>query len=201
MPLIYLIRHGRPRFSDDLRRFLGRTNLPLSQNAWKELLPASNYLSDKGITAVFTSPLVRCVQTAKIIFGSNVRHTICPELVEINMGGWEMKTRDEIESIYPGEYQRRGQDMAAYRPPGGESFLDVQKRAVSALQKLARESAEPIAVVAHAGVNRCVLCAIQGRSLSELFDIRQPYGCINVLRCDSGGLRFVTTLFLQEVWR
>ncbi|KAF5033768.1 Histidine phosphatase superfamily [anaerobic digester metagenome] len=48
---------------------------------------------------------------------------------------------------------------------------------------------EPLAIVAHGGVNRVLLCRILGMPLENLFRLEQHYACINVLHAGDGGFR------------
>ena len=109
-------------------------------------------------------------------------------LVEIDLGAWEGLSLAEVQARFPGEYEQRGQDLAAYRTPGGESFSEVADRACPALADLARDRSGPLLVVAHMGVNRAVLSRLLGRPLALLLDIPQAYLAVNVLCAGPQGL-------------
>ncbi len=57
----------------------------------------------------------------------------------------------------------------------------MQKRAVAALEAIVRASRGEVLVVAHGGVNRCLLCHLLGMPLGHLFRLGQEYACLNLL--------------------
>ena len=175
MGSIYLIRHGIPALPYKGHRFLGRTDYPLSEEGRRALGELRGYFHEKDIARVYSGPLFRALETAREIFGSERRVEVVPALTEIEMGDWEGLTRTEVESKFPGEYELRGERMADYAPPGGESFRDVQKRSLAALRDIARGAGDA-AIVTHAGVIRCVTCELRGIPLDDLFTVEVPYG-------------------------
>ena len=60
--------------------------------------------------------------------------------------------------------------------------MDCACRVMSALYEALRSTRGNILIVGHAGVNRILLCQALGKSMNELFDIRQDYGCLNLIR-------------------
>ncbi|HZE21080.1 MAG TPA: histidine phosphatase family protein, partial [Desulfobaccales bacterium] len=66
--------------------------------------------------------------------------------------------------------------------PGGESLMDVHRRALPKLHELIQKHHEQaFIIVAHAGVNRVILSEALGLSLDHLFRLDQNYGCLNVI--------------------
>jgi probable phosphoglycerate mutase len=91
-------------------------------------------------------------------------------LTELSFGQWEGLTMDEIERRYPGEWDRRHQNMWTYVMPGGESYEMVARRASDWLN----EAHGPMLVVTHGGVER-VLRGLYGRlPLSEIGHLAEP---------------------------
>lgn len=83
-----------------------------------------------------------------------------------------------MEQSFPGQYARRGQDLAHFRPDGGESFADVQCRALAALAHWrARYPEGHLLLVGHAGLNRTLLAGYLALPLNDLLRIPQPYAC------------------------
>ncbi|MHC1751177.1 histidine phosphatase family protein [Humidesulfovibrio sp.] len=66
---------------------------------------------------------------------------------------------------------------------GGESFRQVQERAWHALQSILAEHSGLLLVVAHAGVNRALICRLIGLPLQQLFLLGQDYCGLTVLEC------------------
>ena len=185
---IYLIRHGVPALPYKGHRFLGRTDYPLSEEGKRAIGELCGYFSEKYISRVYSGPLSRALETAQEIFGVERRVEIIHALTEVEMGAWEGLTREEVEWKFPGEYELRGERMAGYTPPGGESFLDVQKRSIAALRDIARGAGDAAAIT-HAGVIRCVICELRGIPLDDLFTVAVPYGGMTRIISENGALR------------
>jgi probable phosphoglycerate mutase len=84
-------------------------------------------------------------------------------------------------------------DFGGYRPPEGESFRDLQKRVLPVFKEIVSAARGNVLIVAHAGVNRVVLCHVLGMPINHLFRIAQDYGCLNVIET-RGNLFSVTSL-------
>ena len=186
--LIFLLRHGAID-NPPPRRFLGRSDLPLNADGVRQARDLARWMGVLPFRRVCASPLSRAVETAALVSGRPAAAIERVEtLVEIDLGAWEGLSLAEVQVRFPGEYEQRGQDLAAYRTPGGESFSEVADRACPALADLARDRSGPLLVVAHMGVNRAVLSRLLGRPLALLLDIPQAYAAVNVLCAGPQGL-------------
>ena len=149
-------------------------------------------LSGVAFDAVYSSDLLRCLQTAEIIAARRCRRSPRPDtglpvrreprLREINTGLWEGLTDAEARLTYPQDHAERERDLIGYPFPGGESFRELQRRAVAAFHDLLAADAVNVLAVAHRGVNRVLLCHLLRLPLDRLFSFRQDYGCINLVR-------------------
>ena len=186
--LIFLLRHGAID-NPPPRRFLGRSDLPLNADGVRQARDLARWMGVLPFRRVCASPLSRAVETAALVSGRPAAAIERVEtLVEIDLGAWEGLSLAEVQVRFPGEYEQRGQDLAAYRTPGGESFSEVADRACPALADLARDMPGPLLVVAHMGVNRVVLSRLLGRPLALLLDIPQAYAAVSVLCAGPQGL-------------
>ena len=136
------------------------------------------------ITSVWSSPMLRCRQTAEAMAGALPCETL-PGLEELDCGEWDGLSFDFIRKRFPEHYARRGIDPLL-PPPGGETAMHAAARGLAALETLAASTQGNLAVVAHAGINRAVLCTLMQKPLSEMRTLPQPYLCMNVLRYDGG---------------
>ena len=185
MTTIYLLRHGAiEQFSP--RRFVGQTDFPLTEAGREQARLWQDVLADVPFSLAVASDLARCRETAAIVLaGRELPVRVEPRFREIRLGTWEGLTSDEVRCRYPGAYERRGHDLTGFRPDDGESFVDVQLRAVEALEELAGVDGN-VLVVAHGGVNRTILCHILGIDLSRLFRLGQDYCRLNLLTAEDG---------------
>jgi len=184
---LYLVRHGKID-TGGVKRFIGRTDLPLNENGRKQAALLRESLSGVQFNAVFCSHLDRSVSTARIICEKQpVQPTVNKQLGEIHLGDWEGMSFDEIRSLYPAEFDRRGIDIVNHRPSGGESFAQCAGRVIPALNEILTRWDGRVLIVGHAGVNRMIICHLLGIPPANLFKIRQDYGCLNTFvsrRCD-----------------
>lgn len=180
MSTVYLMRHGAI-LQRHPRRFVGQTDFPLIEEGRVQAALWRESLADLPFTAAVTSDLTRCRETAAIVLdGRDVPVRCDPRLREILLGGWEGLTVEEVHEQFPGAYERRGCDLSGFHPQGGESFFDVQKRALAAIDELA-DLPGNVLVVAHGGVNRTLLCHALGVPLDHLFRLGQQYCGLNIL--------------------
>ena len=114
---------------------------------------------------------------------------ILPDLREIALGAWEGLTVDEVRNRFPGCHEARGMNLAGFRPQAGESFVDLLSRAWPAFEAVVHGPNERVAIVAHSGVNRVLLCRILDIPLGNLFRLEQNYGCFNAIHHDETGYR------------
>jgi|GEM_PF-85945 len=185
---IYLARHGALRLPKDGnapnqgRRYIGQSDIPLSDEGIQQALNLREELRHVHLSAIYSSDLTRCLKTAEIVGEPHqLRPTPRRDLREILLGRWEGKTFNEIKHQYPEEFEERGRDIVHFRPLGGESFLDCTHRALRAFYDILHSTEGNILIVAHAGVNRILLSQAMGKSLENLFEIPQDYGCLNLV--------------------
>ena len=144
-----------------------------------------HWFEGKTLSGVFHSTLARARETAVYLGG---RISSVEDLQELGVGEWEGMTIDEIRAEYPDLYQNRIKYPTIYRIPGGEAASACRNRVARALENLLESTEGDIAVAAHAGVNRILLCDLTGQSLKNYLTVPQPYGCVNVIREDRSRL-------------
>ncbi|MCP4119929.1 MAG: alpha-ribazole phosphatase [Desulfobacteraceae bacterium] len=187
--MIYLLRHGEITGAST-KRFIGQTDVGLSRAGLDQANFWQKYFSGIHLDRVFSSPLSRAVHTAEIVSGlARDQITLMEELKEINLGEWDGKTFQKIKEQFPGQWEKRGNDLTGYRPPRGESFSDLSKRILPVFRGISAGPTGNILIVAHAGVNRMILCSLLKKELEDLFIIPQAYGCLNLIDNEGKELR------------
>ena len=183
---IHLMRHGRTE-EETPWRYLGQRDVPLSEAGRAQARRWAEVLADVDFAGAWCSDLSRCRETAGLVLADrNLEATPQAGLREMALGEWDGLSLEEVKRLYPGQYEARGADLAGFRPPGGESFADLAQRAWTGLEHIqeaaGRLGEANILVVAHAGVNRVLLCKLLGIPLGNLFSLAQDPGCLNILR-------------------
>jgi alpha-ribazole phosphatase len=179
---IYLLRHGAINSPGQGRRYIGWQNLALSDVGRTQAHAWADYFSSMSLDGIYCSDLTRCLETARIIAARcSLEPQALPELREISLGEWEGRRFDAVRAADPHEFQRRGEQIAEHRPPGGESFNDLQHRVWPVFTKLASGAPQAILLVTHAGVIRVLLCRLLGMPLKNLFRIGLAYGTLSIV--------------------
>ena len=189
--LVYLLRHGSTAANRELPyRLQGRgLDLPLDGVGIDQSRRVADALANLPIDAVFTSPLRRARDTAGYVgAGRALEPTLVPEIVEANVGRWEGLTwagaKEQDPSLYEAFHNRPGTEPY----PGGESYLDAQRRMIPALAALAANNAgRRIVVVSHNVTNRAYLAGLLGIPIDRARSIRQANCGISIIRYEGGG--------------
>ncbi|HXJ41309.1 MAG TPA: histidine phosphatase family protein [Bryobacteraceae bacterium] len=177
---IALLRHAQK----DLHGcFCGHSDPSLSVQGREQLPAIIQNLSQIVPSAIWSSDLRRARETAEPIakhFG--LGYKISPDFREMNFGNWEGLTWKEVELQYPDDARDWAKLFPHHRPPGGESFLELQVRAADQLEQLAKH-AEPgcTLVVTHAGFIRTAVAWVLGVPGERISRIGQNHGALTTL--------------------
>ncbi|MSU88372.1 hypothetical protein GE300_01920 [Rhodobacteraceae bacterium 2CG4] len=118
---------------------------------------------------VVASPAIRCRGLAQALCRAHGlgAPTWDPRLLELDFGDWEGRPWSAIPR---GESDPWAEDPVHRAPPGGERFVDLQRRVVEALAGL-----EDAAVVTHAGPIRAALIAAGQADFAQAFATPVPH--------------------------
>jgi broad specificity phosphatase PhoE len=180
---LYLVRHGATQLTAE-DRFSGAVGVDLSDVGRIQVQRLAERLQDDGITAVYTSPLSRTVETAEILARPHALPVIHRDgLREISHGRWEGLTRREVESRFPEEYTSWEQDPFTFAPVDGESGLGVLARALPVVREIVvAHKDECVLVVSHKATLRLLISSLlgfDGRGYRDRLD--QSPACLNVV--------------------
>lgn len=190
MRTLYLIRHGAPEVRE--RHTCGYAeDVPLSPEGRQQAERLRDWARERSLAAVYTSPALRCLQTAQILAEERAPVHSDSGLAEVDTGLWTGLPFEEIKKRWPEEYARRGRSIGTCPPPGGESFVQAGERMERTTSRLLAQSQGDLAVVAHGGINRGWLCRLLGRSPNQVLALPQPWGGISEIQVD--GPRFSVT--------
>jgi broad specificity phosphatase PhoE len=188
MTRLYLLRHGATASNRQLPyRLQGqRTDHPLDSLGQAQAALSRDVLAHVKFAAAFSSPLLRAMETARIIVErSGLAPVPITELTEAELGRWEGLTWDEARARDPEHHERFMANPGTVPYPGGESFLEVQNRAAPALATIAeRHPGATVLVVGHNVVNRAYLALPLGLPIDRARSIRQSNGGINIVEID-----------------
>ncbi len=164
---LLLIRHGETALNAE-RRYMGHAPTPLNTTGREQARLVGERLARLGAAALYTSDLPRAAETAAII-GATADLTPQPMagLREIDVGHWYGLNVAEIAAQHQENYAEYLREPAATVRIGGESYTQLQIRAVAAIAAIAarHQIGETLLVVSHGGTIRTLLCHALGLEL------------------------------------
>ena len=166
---IHLIRHGLTEANIKGQYVGNRTDLPLCDEGIDELRALRDTVDYPDIEQLYTSPMLRCRQSANIIY-PDTDYTVIDELSEYDFGLFEGKTAAELEKEESFALWTAGKLPA---PPGGESTDNFVKRLALGfrfvVEDMMSKGASSGAVIMHGGAIMMLLsaCAVPRRKSIE----------------------------------
>lgn len=165
--ICYLARHGK---DDDTVRG-GWSQQPLTDEGKAQAAEFASFVqrSDLGIKHIYSSDLLRAIQTAQSVADKLHLPIIpMPEFRETNNGILAGMKNELANKMYPGLYWNTLGWEEHY--PGGESpreFYGRVRTAWDAFQKMALEQNENVLLVTHGGVINVILSIVKGQEYSN----------------------------------
>ncbi len=184
---VYLFRHGEVTLAET-RRFIGHLDVPLSARGEAQCLAQAAWLRDVPLAALYSSDLLRARRSGELLGAPRgLVPVVVPALREMSMGRWEGLTAEEIKGREPQAFGAWMASVGEFPFPEGESVPDLASRAWPAFETLVDAHAgAAIAIVAHGGTNRTLLCRALGLPLGRLLAFGQGYGALTVLAREGG---------------
>jgi probable phosphomutase (TIGR03848 family) len=191
MATILLIRHGE---NDTVgKRLAGRLpGVHLNKRGQEQARQIAEALCKAPIKAIYSSPLERAVETAEPlaeVLGQPVN--IAPGVIELAYGDWQGKTLKQLNRYKLWKVvQERPSEM---RFPNGESFIEVQTRAVQEIERIAatHEEKDLLAFFTHGDVIRLAMAYFLGMPLDAFQRLAASPASISVIHLDPKGRPFV----------
>ena len=163
---------------------MGRTQVPLDDDGIKEIQKIAPLIAMLELDGIYTSPLRRAVQTARVVAeGTNLPIRKSEGLNEIAFGDWAGRHFDDL--IDDELYRRFIKSPAKTVLPGGETISDVQRRGLSVIHEAAQQvPAGRFLMVSHGDVIRAILSHYMKLPLNEYRRLRVDNGSLSALQTD-----------------
>jgi broad specificity phosphatase PhoE len=180
---LFLVRHGATSATEE-DRFSGSSGAELSEQGRWQAERLGERLAHLEIAAIYSSPLSRALETARIVGGHCRLEPVTREgLKEIGHGHWEGMKRHDVEHEFTSEYAAWEADPFTFAPNGGESGLTVLARALPVIRDIVTShSGSQVLVVSHKATLRLILSsllAFDPRGFRDRLD--QSPACLNVV--------------------
>ncbi len=185
--LVLMVRHGQTPTTGSI--LPGRASgLHLAESGVAQAENAARRIAGlKSVTAVYASPMERARETAAPIARAlKLRVRGHAGLNECDFGQWTGKRLAQLRKRP--EWRQVQRYPSGFRFPGGESFAEMQARAVDAIHDLViRHPGETIVAVSHADVIKAIIAAAMGTPL-DLFQriVVSPSSITAALYTDAG---------------
>lgn len=167
MSVLILIRHGETDYVGN--RLAGHIpGIHLNHHGQQQAEALAHRLASFPLTAIYSSPLERTVETAKPLARVHkLPVQILPPLTEINVGDWQGKSIPGLRRL--SLWQFLHEEPARFSFPNGENFSDRQKEMCSALEKLIEKanSRAVIACISHGDPIKLALAYFLGLELNN----------------------------------
>ena len=176
----YFIRHGRTVWNEQ-GLMQGSGDSPLTEEGIKNAVKTGQALQNVDFIAAYSSCLQRTIDTANYIIGDRdiplFQHR---GLNEHYFGSWE---GTNVELIRPlPEFQQMINDPANYKAEsnGGETYEQLAKRAIAALQDIIKVHQEGnILVVSHGHTLRLLIALLNGATWQNHRDKDKSVSLLN----------------------
>lgn len=179
---IHLIRHGTTQGNLD-GLYIGHSDMPLCKRGIDEIEQLKKEFVYPKADFVFSSPLSRCTQTAKLIY-PELKPIEIDGLIEYDFGEFDGKSAEELHKKQP-LFDPWLKGEPGVRPPFGESNTEFAERVCSCFCKIIdgilKTGTENAAIVTHGGVIMTLL-ANYALPEAEAHEWLTPAGCGYTLR-------------------
>lgn len=138
--MLFLVRHGRTAINVG-NKLQGRIDHPLDEVGRQQAIEIASVLTN--IDRVISSPLIRAKQTADA-FGLPIE--IDQRFIELDYGDFDGMLQKEVPATTWSEWRRN----INFRPPNGETLVELDVRVREALSELSNEArSKNVVVVSH----------------------------------------------------
>lgn len=173
---IHFIRHGLTS-GNISGAYIGATDIPLAPEGILKLNELNKNFSYPKAEAIYSSSLMRCVQTANVLYPNKEVKTV-PGLEEYNFGEWEGKTANELKGNE--KFALWVANSKGVSPEGGESIDGFANRVLTSFERLIKQiimsDKKENVIVSHGGVIMTILTAF-GVPRAKMYDWAVDNGC------------------------
>lgn len=182
MTKFIIVRHGCTRGTEK-NRYYGRTDLPLSKSGISQARGVKRNMGNFNFDYIYTSPLKRCVETARILrLKKTTPVEISEDLIEIDFGDWEGLTLRQMKKKNPKKFNKYLYDFENFHMPGGESVKNMIRRTKRFWKNvLQRHKKGNILIVTHGGPAKVIIMDALGLPLENFWHLNIGTSSVSVI--------------------
>lgn len=188
MTRIFVVRHGQTEWNRD-ERFRGRADIPLNRLGLAQAERVAERLaSERGVVAVYSSPLQRALATAAPIARRfNLSVEVDEGLHDLDFGEWQGLLPAEVTDRWPELARRYQLAPQTVRFPGGETLNALWGRALSTLERVGqRHAGGAVVLVSHKVVCKALALSCLGLDPAHYWQVEVDNASISVIDYEDG---------------
>jgi len=171
--MIIFLRHGQAE-NNTKRILAGRTEgVPLTKIGIEQAEQIGKYLKPIDISAIYSSPIERANNTAKIVAESNsIDYKLDERLTELDMGKFTRMPYDEIFAKHGNVFLKFYSNDPIISKYNVETFPHVQKRVMDMLDyTIKKHDQENVLLVTHMDPIKSVIAKVMDLKPLSLFEL------------------------------
>ncbi|HJT49981.1 MAG TPA: histidine phosphatase family protein [Nitrososphaeraceae archaeon] len=203
LPLAILMRHGQA--DNNVRRILVGRHIEshLTEYGKRQVADTAMYLKNISISKVYTSPVIRTVETAKIVCKIlELDYEVDERLYEIELGKLVGMNFDEIVQKFGNLFLKfYDENDSTLTPYGVESFCSVKSRIKNLLDEITRNYREEnVLLISHLDPIKAAISSLLELNPQSLYNWHIHNASLTILKYQSNvwSLRGVNVMGLDR---
>jgi probable phosphomutase (TIGR03848 family) len=185
MTTLFLIRHGLTGHTG--KTLYGRTpGISLDDRGRHQAEQLAERFDGIRLAAIYSSPLERCVETVVPLAERRaLRVEPLDGLIEMDSGSWTGRSLAQLRRTR--KWRELHASPAAFRFPGGESFVEAQARALEAVSAVGvRHPSGDVVMASHGDVIGMIVAHFGGAHLDQFQRTSVDPASVSVVRLQDG---------------
>lgn len=170
--MLYIMRHGKTEWNE-LKKLQGRTDIPLNDAGREMARIAHEEYKSLNIDVCYCSPLVRALETAKIVLKDrNIPIITDDRLMEMGFGDYEGVTDYFDNTDCPINVLFKHPEKYTESVGGAETFEELFKRTGEFLEEKIKpdiREGKNVLIVGHGAMNSSIICQIKKLPIEEFW--------------------------------
>ena len=171
--MIIFLRHGQAE-NNTKRILAGRTEgVPLTKTGVEQAERIAKYLKHMDISAIYSSPIERASNTAKIVADYNsLNYELDDRLIEIEMGKFTRMNYDDMFAKYGNVFLKFYENDPIIAKCEVETFAEVQKRVIDMVGYIVKKHKnQNVVLVTHMDPIKSMISTIMDLKPKTLFEL------------------------------
>ena len=171
--MIIFLRHGQAE-NNTKRILAGRTEgVPLTKTGVEQAERIAKYLKHMDISAIYSSPIERASNTAKIVADYNsLNYKLDDRLIEIEMGKFTRMNYDDMFAKHGNVFLKFYENDPIIAKCEVETFAEVQKRVIDIVEYIVKKHKnQNVVLVTHMDPIKSMISTIMDLKPKTLFEL------------------------------